>query len=164
MQKWLYAVSLVYGPAVLATKLTLLIIMGRMFIIHPIAALGIRLFIISMIVFYLVMLLTKAFVCIPARAFWDAETLKHGGRCMDQATIFIIDTSYAILTDAAILVLPVFLALSLRVSFLKKLKVIFMLGAGGVAVGVTMYRALLIVDYRHTTNYTQDFAKIVFYW
>ena len=83
---------------------------------------------------------------------------------MNQTTIFIADTSFAVLTDAVILVLPIFLAWSLRVPFLKKLKVIVMLGAGGVAVGVTIYRAVLVVEYEHTENYTQDFAKILFYW
>lgn len=161
--KWLYAVSIVYGPAVLATKLTLLIIMERLFPIYNIVALGIRLFIASMLVFYFILTLMKAFVCQPVSAFWNAEML-HNGHCMNQTTIFIADTSFAVLTDAAILVLPIFLALPLRIPFFKKLKVIFMLGAGGVAVGVTIYRALLIVEYQQTTNYTQDFAKILFYW
>lgn len=106
----------------------------------------------------------KAFICQPVSAFWDPEILNRGGHCMKQTTIFVADTFFSIITDTAVLVLPIFLAASLKLSFLKRIKVIIMLGAGGVAVAVTIYRAVLVFKYQHTTNYTQDFARIIFYW
>lgn len=81
------------------------------------------------------------------------------GRCGNQPRAFIADISIAILTDLMILVLPVVLIWPLRASPRKKLKIGVMLGAGGVAVGVTSYRLYAVVAYLDSTDITSDFVK-----
>lgn len=57
---------------------------------------------------------------------------------MNLNKIFVADTLFAILIDFAILVIPAVSTIPLRVSLFRKLKVIGLLGAGNVAVGVAI--------------------------
>ena len=137
--------------------------MARLFSTHMVFALSIRLFIAVTVLFFVVVEITKAAICHPASKFWDPQGWDRG-YCMNLNKIFVADTLFAIFIDFAILIIPVVSTIPLRVSLFRKLKVIGLLGAGSVAVGVTIYRERLIVEYAHTTNYTQDLAKIIFYW
>lgn len=81
------------------------------------------------------------------------------GKCLKQPRIFIADISLAILTDLIILVIPIVLIWPLRASPRKKLKMVVMLGAGGVAVGVTSYRLYAVIAYLTSTDVTSDFVE-----
>lgn len=135
--------------------------MARLFSTQMVFALCIQLFIAVTVTFFVVAEITKAVICHPSSTLWDPQMR---GYCMHLNTAFIIDTLFAIIIDIVILVIPIISAIPLRVSLLQKLKVIGFLGAGGVAVGVTIYRERLVVEYAHTKNYTQDLSKIIFYW
>jgi hypothetical protein len=146
---------------VLTTKMTLLLIMARVFSVKTGFATGIRLFIICMIVFYLILGLLKALVCLPVRAFWDPNVAN--ARCLNQRKVFVADSSFAIITDTAILVLPIIICMPLHLPLLQKIKVMGILSAGGGALGVTIYKTYLLVVYQHSTDYSRDFAKQLFY-
>lgn len=81
------------------------------------------------------------------------------GRCLDQAKIFLSDIALAILTDLIVLVIPIVLIWPMQASLKKRLKVAVMLGAGGVAVGVTSYRMYAVVMYFESTDVTADFVE-----
>jgi hypothetical protein len=159
--KWIYIGSQFYGPTVLATKTALLMITIRVFPTRSLAAIGIRAFIGIMIVFYLVLQFLKAFICWPVAAVWDANI--KDARCLSLGAVYIADSTFASVTDGIILVLPVFLSASLRISALRKLRVMVLLGAGGGAVGVAIYKTYLLVVLRATPDYSWDYARL-FLW
>lgn len=88
--------------------------------------------------------MAKAAVCIPVRAFWDPSIPNF--KCINQSKLFTYDSSLSIISDLIILVVPVVLTWKLKVSTIKKIKIIGLLGAGGVAVAVTIYRLFLVIE------------------
>lgn len=125
---------------------------------------GVRLFVAGLAAYFVAVEVAKAAVCRPVSALWARRGPGARARCVDLHAILVIDTLLAILADVAILVVPVVSTRFLRVSLPQKLRVIGLLGAGASAVGATIYRERLIVAYGHTTNYTQDLARIMFSW
>ena len=117
---------------------------------------AIRIFIGALLVAYLPIQILKTVICHPIKAFWDPSV---NGQCLVQSRIFISDIVLAILTDLIILVIPVVLIWPLRTSLRKKLKMAVMLGAGGIAVGVTAYRLYAVVMYFESTDVTSDFVE-----
>jgi hypothetical protein len=83
------------------------------------------------------------------------------GRCLDQRRIFLFGLSLAIFTDFVILLVPIPLTWSLRVPLRKKIKIMAMLGAGGIATGMTILRMYKAVKFIHSNDVTADFASLV---
>ncbi|SPO06231.1 uncharacterized protein DNG_08920 [Cephalotrichum gorgonifer] len=156
--KWLYAGTVVYCPAAYFTKITLLLVIARVFAVRSRVSMGIHIFIVALFIAYIPIQVLKTIVCLPIRAYWDDSV--HG-RCLDQYKLFISDIALAILTDFIILVLPIPLTWSLRASTKDKLKVTAILSAGGVAVGVTCYRMYLTVVNTDTANHVEDFVRVI---
>lgn len=153
--QWLYAGSIIYCPAAYFTKVTLLLVIARVFTVVDRVARAIRVFIFVLLIAYLPIQILKTIICLPIRSFWE---LSMDGKCLNQTRIFIADIALAILTDIIILVIPVLLLWPLRTSWKKKLKMAVMLGAGGIAVGVTSYRMYVVVAFLKTTDVTSDFV------
>ncbi|KAH9886547.1 integral membrane protein [Xylariomycetidae sp. FL2044] len=157
--KWLYASSVLYCPAAYFTKATILLLIARVFAIRTRVVRGLHIFIIILLVCYLPIQVIKTIVCLPIRAYWDPESAPHA-RCLNQRKVFISDLSLAIVTDFVIILVPVPLTWSLTVSLRKKIKIIALLGAGGVATAVTVFRMVKVIDFLHSTNVTHDFALL----
>ncbi|KAK2005257.1 hypothetical protein LZ32DRAFT_546446 [Colletotrichum eremochloae] len=158
IQKWTYISNLLYSPAAFFTKMALILLTVRVFSIST----GVSRALYSSMVFFLLCYITmeffKAFVCNPVQAYWD-PTIPNL-RCINQTILFMCDTSVSILSDLVILGAPTVLAWRLRVSTAKRLKIILLLGTGGLGVAVTVFRLFLVVRYNATTDPTTDFVPL----
>ena len=102
--------------------------------------------------------MVKILVCNPIRSYWDTSV---PGKCRNQTQLFYADISLAMITDLFILILPIPLTWTLEAPRSMKIKVMLLLGAGGVATAVTTYRQVLAVHFMHTADPTADFAVII---
>ncbi|KAJ3492437.1 hypothetical protein NLG97_g5395 [Lecanicillium saksenae] len=158
MRKWLYAGTVVYCPASYFTKVTLLLIIARIFAVRPFVARGIYFFMALLFIAYFPIQMVKILVCNPIRAYWDTSVK---GTCRNQTQLFYADISLAMITDLFILILPIPLTWNLEAPKLMKIKVMLLLGIGGIAMAVTTYRQVLAVHFMHSKDPTADFAVII---
>jgi hypothetical protein len=154
--QWLYAGSIVYLPAAYFTKVTLLLIIARVFRVKRAVAKSIYIFIAALFFAYLPMQISKTFICSPIKAFWDDRV--HGS-CLQQRKIFIADTTVGFVTDFIILILPIPLIWSFNASLWKKVKIAAVLGAGGIATGVTCFRLWAVVQFISAADDTAQFVR-----
>ncbi|KAH7007861.1 uncharacterized protein B0I36DRAFT_370643 [Microdochium trichocladiopsis] len=153
--RWLYASSIVYIPATYVTKVTLLLLVARVFAVMEKVVRGIYIFIIALFLAYLPIQLVKMFICTPIASYWDPNI---AGTCLEMRKVFVSDLCLAIITDTTILILPIPLTWSLSFSWKKKIKIGVLLGAGGAATAVTTYRLYLVIQYLDSVDSTYDFA------
>jgi hypothetical protein len=90
------------------------------------------------VLYYVVIVFVRIFMCSPASAFWDGN-----GKCLNLGAIFITDSFISLITDGAILILPIILAYPLHLPLQKKIKVAAILGAGGLVTISNIYRIVL---------------------
>ncbi|KAK2001924.1 hypothetical protein LX36DRAFT_652806 [Colletotrichum falcatum] len=154
--KGLYADTLVYGPNSFFTKLALLLIVIRVFRFHHKTKIGIYITIFCMTGYYVPVFFLKTFICNPIRGYWDPSA---NAVCFDQRAIFVADTVISAVTDLAVLCLPIPAAVSLRMSWDKRLKVMGMLSAGGIATLASIVRMIIVVKMRVTTDETVEFIR-----
>jgi hypothetical protein len=155
--QWLYVVSIVYEPAAFFTKITLLLLLARVYAVKTNAARGIYAFIFLLFLGYVPNFGVKVGVCSPPSAFWDPDV---AGSCRNLRKLYIADTAFAIVTDAFISLAPVPLALGMQISWKKKAKIIILLGAGGVATATTIYRLVKLISYLSSKDVAADFALL----
>ncbi|KAH8746002.1 hypothetical protein F5883DRAFT_654234 [Diaporthe sp. PMI_573] len=153
--KWLYIGSIIYCPVAYAIKVTLLLLIARVFSVRKSVSWAIHIFIIALFITYIPNQIAKTIICTPIRAFWD-QSVK--GKCLQQRKIFIADTTLAIVTDLVILILPVPLTWSLRSPMREKIKIMVLLGAGGVATAVSIYRLYNVIKFIESKDVTSDFV------
>ncbi|GKT48499.1 uncharacterized protein ColSpa_08680 [Colletotrichum spaethianum] len=158
LQKWMYISSLLYSPAAFFTKTALLLLTVRVFSVDTVVARTLHGLLAFFLLCYVPAEIAKAAVCIPVQAFWDPSISNF--KCIDQTKLFMYDTSISILSDLVILGVPIVLAWKLRVSTAKKVKIVALLGTGGLGVAVTVYRMFLVVRFEDTKDPTVDFVPV----
>ena len=100
----------------------------------------------------------KILVCNPVRAAWDRV---DGARCLSQRVIFMPDRVVAIITNLVILLVPAVLVWRIKVlSAREKLRTTLLLGAGGIATLVTIFRLYWGVRFLSSNDFTFDYAII----
>lgn len=149
---------MLYCPAAYFIKATLLLLTARVFAVYERAAKAIKWFVVTLAIAYVPIQFVKMFVCIPVESFWDHSI--RPTRCLNQAKAFIFDLSLAILTDAIILIIPITLTWRLTMPLAERLKIAAILGAGGVALGVTTFRMYLLSEYLVTDDITSRFVYL----
>jgi hypothetical protein len=155
--QWLYASSIVFNPAAFFTKTTLLLLIARVFAIQKAASRAIYSFVIFILIAYIPLQTLKIIVCSPIRAYWDP---KVDGKCFDQGKLFLADLSLNIFTDLVILLVPVPLTWWLHVSRWKKCRIIFVLGAGGVATAISILRLVKVLELQDSNDIAADFVLL----
>ncbi|KAL8382298.1 hypothetical protein RB595_006202 [Gaeumannomyces hyphopodioides] len=158
MCQWLYVSAVLYCPAAYLTKVTLLLLMARVFAVKEHIARGIYLFIVLITVLYTPVQVVKTILCVPIRAFWDGGV--QADFCFDSRKVFVTDIALALCTDAVILVLPVFLAWPLHLSTRKKLKIAALLGAGGGAIGTDALRISKVIELQYEVDTSGRFTLL----
>ncbi|KAF5026441.1 hypothetical protein F66182_1474 [Fusarium sp. NRRL 66182] len=156
--KWFYGSTVVYNPAAFFTKATILLLMARVFAVEPRVAKGIRIFIGALLVAYIPIQVLRIYNCDPIRTWWD-PTVREA-RCLNQRKIFFSSLSLSIITDLLTVIIPIPLTWHLKMPLRKKIKIVLLLGAGGVATGLTVYRMVLTVDFLDSDDITVDFTPI----
>ncbi|KAE8317416.1 hypothetical protein BDV41DRAFT_584303 [Aspergillus transmontanensis] len=147
-----YAITLIYVPTVFVVKLALLSVMLRIFAPDRRKVLVIHISLIVLLLYYIPALFIKVFFCKPISAYWHGTS--DGGTCIDQQKVIIADSAISIVSDLWILILPVPMLWSLHMSRMKKLRVIGILGAGGIATAFSIWRLVIMVEEAPTTDIT----------
>lgn len=107
--------------------------------------------------YYFIILFIKTFICHPISTYW--EHTQNNDACFNRLGVIIADSIVSLITDLAILAFPIALTWSLNMPVSRKLRVICLLGIGGVASTFSLYRLVLVIQYRKTTNVTELFSK-----
>ncbi|KAJ4135187.1 hypothetical protein NW768_004808 [Fusarium equiseti] len=156
--KWFYGSTIVYIPAAFFTKATILLLMARVFAVEPRVAKAIRIFIWALLIAYIPIQILRIVTCDPIRTYWDPKV--RNAHCLNQRKIFFSDLSLSIVTDLIILLVPIPLTWRLTLSLGKRVKIVLLLGAGGIATALTLYRVAKAVEFLNSDDITVDYTPI----
>ena len=148
-----------YVPMVLLVKTSLIYIMIRLWSPYRRKVIALYSFLAFIVSYYTVILFIKIFNCNPIRLFWDVND--YEGKCLNRTAIIITDSSISVITDLAILIFPIILAWTLHMPLSRKLYVISILGAGGIAVAFSIYRLVLVVSERAVSDEIDIFMRVL---
>ncbi|KAL5869467.1 hypothetical protein ACKVWM_010255 [Pyricularia oryzae] len=138
-----YANAIVYSVATLCIKVTLVLLIARVFSIkrHIVWRIYSGIFVFTL--YTIAILLAKVFSCTPFASYWDVTVQPK--YCIDRSKMWKIDSTMAVITDLAILVLPASLVMPLRLPLAKKIRISGLLGLCGIAIlssGAKLYLIL----------------------
>lgn len=153
IQQAVYVSSNIYSPAAFCTKVALLLLIARVFSVHPTLSKAIRIFIAILAISYIPLQVMKMLVCRPIFAYWEAP--EHPGikrNCFDQTKLFLGDCAVSIVTDFIIFLIPIPLAWKMEAPRKEKIKIVLMLGAGGVATSATFLRAYQTIRFQNSQS------------
>ena len=154
-----YATTIIYVPMVFTVKLALLSVMLRIFAPDRKKVIIIYISLAILVCYYVPALFIKVFFCRPVSAYWLGTD--NGGTCIDQQKVIIADSAISMISDLWILVLPIPMLWSLNMTVIKKLRVIGMLGAGGLATAFSIWRLQIMVDEGHSVDLTYFWIRAV---
>ncbi|KAI9766857.1 MAG: hypothetical protein M1835_007128 [Candelina submexicana] len=155
--KTFYAAAIFYAPMAFFVKVALLTILTRVFAPYRRTLILIYIIIGLLLAYYIPALITKIRICMPISAYWRGEREK----CLNQGAIIMSDSIISVISDLAILVLPLPLTWSLQMPRKKKMRVIGLLGAGGLATAFSVYRLALIVANGSSPDATILLIKVI---
>ncbi|KAK2611444.1 hypothetical protein N8I77_004783 [Diaporthe amygdali] len=151
-----YAASLCYSVASFATKLALLLLLVRVFNQFRKTTIFLWATIAFQVAFCIAITVVKIIICLPIPGVWDPSI---PSRCLDRQASFIADTAVASISDLVILFPPIILTWSLTFSTMKKIRVMLMLGAGGLATATSFARLGLLLQKDSFNDATLNFTK-----
>lgn len=155
-----YILTVLYAPMALFVKIALLSILTRVFALYRFRTYFICGYLVLLCCYYFVDTFIKIFICHPIYIYWQ-DGAPTSGSCLNQRAVLLADSIISVVTDAGILVLPLPLTWSLQMSRAKKLRVIALLGAGGLATGFGLYRMVLDLRKGNSPDQTRFFTKMV---
>ena len=154
-----YVSTIIYPHLALFVKATLLLVLARVW--RPFRSIIVVDIVLGLIVlYYVAILFVKAFLCWPISTYWTMLT-RPGGRCLPFPPVIIADSVISVVSDIAILVLPIIFTWSLNMPLKTKVKVVALLGLGGIAVGFSIYRLVLIIVNGYDPEQTLLFMRIL---
>ena len=132
MRQWINITHIVYNPTAFFAKLSILLQYSRVF--NPTGKgdislyIAIRICILAVFVFYFVRLFFDIFQCSPREKIWDP--LITTGHCYDGEAAYKASGIFNVISDFAILILPVPSVWRLNMSLRKKLLTICVFASG----------------------------------
>ncbi|KAB8199089.1 hypothetical protein BDV34DRAFT_233384 [Aspergillus parasiticus] len=156
-RKFCYIATVFYCPMSLFVKYALLSILIRIFAPYRGRIMFIYVLLGCLTIYYIIAEIVKIRMCDPVPAYWTGEP----ANCLDQQAALIADSVISVVTDLMILILPLPLTWSLQMSRSKKLRVIGMLSAGGLATAFSIYRLILVLRDGSTPNTTVMFTCVI---
>ncbi|EER40944.1 integral membrane protein [Histoplasma capsulatum H143] len=154
-----YAITILYVPMAFSVKVALLAIVIRIFNPDRKKVLGVYMILGVLLLYYIPAIFLKIFFCIPISGYWEGAA--SGAKCLNQQNLITADAVISMVSDFAILVLPLPLTWSLHIRKTKKLRVIGILGAGGVATAFSVWRLVIMIEQGASPNLTIVFIRIV---
>ncbi|KAJ5374991.1 hypothetical protein N7517_006997 [Penicillium concentricum] len=142
-KKFCYIATILYCPMALFVKIALLSILTRIFSPYRGKVWFIYIFLGCLCCYYLVALIVKICMCNPIPKYWLGDQVQ--GSCLDQTAALIADSVISVVSDLIILIIPLPLTWSLQMSRNRKLRVIGILGAGGLATAFSLYRLVIVL-------------------
>jgi hypothetical protein len=155
-----YASTLIYAPLALAVKVTLLLVLRKIYRPCRLGCIAIHSILALNVLYYTIILFVKAFVCVPASAYWTSLG-QPTDQCLNRFAVIVADSVISVVSDMAILVLPIILTWPLQMAVCLKAKVMALLGFGGLAVGFSLYRLVLVISTRNSPDQTIVFMKVL---
>jgi hypothetical protein len=153
-----YAATIVYAPMALTVKLALVTLIIRVFgSVHKKTRIGLYLFVAMLVGYYGSGIFIKIFVCRPIPTYWTGPR----DNCLDESAIIMADSIISVISDLVILLAPTPLTWSLQLPVRKRLRVIGILCAGGVATAFSVYRLGMILTEGSSSNSTIVFIKVI---
>ncbi|EEQ89378.2 uncharacterized protein BDCG_04498 [Blastomyces dermatitidis ER-3] len=156
--KTVYGTMVIYGPAAFLTKASILLILTRVFAPYRKTVRFIYVYFGVLLAYYVPAIIVKVRICMPISYFWMGQDSE--GSCLDERAIILADAIISVVSDLTILVLPLLLTHSLQMSLKKKIRVIGILGAGGLACASSIVRLVLIVQKGNAKDQTYVFMQI----
>ncbi|KAB8231269.1 hypothetical protein ETB97_004433 [Aspergillus alliaceus] len=156
-KKFCYIATVFYCPMILFVKYALLSILIRIFAPYRARIMFIYGLLGCLTIYYIIAEIVKIRMCDPVPAYWTGQPAS----CLDQRAALIADSVISAVTDAIILVLPLPLTWSLQMSRSKKMRVIGMLSAGGLATAFSIYRLILVLRDGSSPNMTVMFTCVI---
>jgi hypothetical protein len=147
---------MIYNMNAYSVKVTLLLMTARVFGTYRRTQLAAYAMIALMGLYYLPVVFIKSQTCRPVAKYWDPDIPGH---CLDQAAMYCADTVISAVSDTSILLLPIPATVGLRLSWRKKVKVMVMLGAGGIATVASIARMVLVLRLPNSDDPTVDIIK-----
>ncbi|GAA90674.1 integral membrane protein [Aspergillus luchuensis IFO 4308] len=157
-RKFCYIATVLYCPMALFVKIALLSILIRIFSPYRSKIYFIYGLLGCLCIYYIVAEVVKIRMCDPVPGYW---TLDPKARCLNQRAALIADSVISVVTDFIILILPLPLTWSLQMSRSKKLRVIGMLSAGGLATAFSLYRLVLVLRDGSSNDQTIVFMIVI---
>ncbi|KAL2813881.1 integral membrane protein [Aspergillus granulosus] len=158
-RKFCYIATVLYCPMALLVKIALLSILIRIFSPYKNKILFIYIFLGALCVYYIIAEIVKIRMCDPVPAYWTQDD--PNASCLDQQAALIADSVISVVSDLLILLLPLPLTWSLQMSRNKKLRVIGMLSAGGLATAFSIYRLILVLRDGSSPDMTIVFICVI---
>ncbi|RDW61745.1 uncharacterized protein DSM5745_10417 [Aspergillus mulundensis] len=157
-RKFCYIATVLYCPMALFTKIALLSILVRIFSPYKSRVRFIYGFLAAITIYYVIAEIVKIRMCDPVPGYW---TMDPNAKCLDQRAALIADSVISMVSDILILILPLPLTWSLQMSRNKKLRVIGMLSAGGLATAFSIYRIVLVLRDGSSPDITIFFICVI---
>lgn len=145
-----------YGPNAWFVKVTLLLVVIRVFNINRSFVISGYAFIVGMAAYYVPVFFLKVNICRPISGYWNSSI---PSTCLSQRAVFVADTVVSAVTDLAVLLAPVPVIRALTMSFRQKVRVYLLLGAGGVATIASFIRMYLVIQLQKSNDETVDFVR-----
>lgn len=160
-KKFCYIATILYCPMALSVKIALLSILTRIFAPYRGKVWFIYILLGCLCIYYFVALVIKIRICDPIPLYWLGKLPDGSGSCLDQAAALIADSVISVVSDIIILILPLPLTWSLQMSRNKKLRVMGLLGAGGLATAFSLYRLVLVLKEGNSPDQTIVFICVI---
>lgn len=141
LKRSVYAFTVLYNPALMATKTAILILYRRMAAAHPFLRYASIATGVIVNLAGLVLTLISAFQCHPVRAGYEQNV---DGTCVDVVSLYLSSAPINILTDLAILLLPLPILTRLRMEFKQKCALVATFVVGGFVTVVDVVRIIYL--------------------
>ena len=127
--QWFNIASIVYAPAILSTKIAILLLYRRVFSPHRRGTFdrSIRLFILILCLFYLATTLVKIWECSPRQRIWNKSV---EGTCINIPALLDASGICNTLTDLIILFMPIQAVWHLKTTTRRKIGVVLVFSVG----------------------------------
>ncbi|EKG16265.1 hypothetical protein MPH_06519 [Macrophomina phaseolina MS6] len=100
-----------------------------------------------------------AYACQPIEKYWDL-TITYG-HCIDRPKIYMFAGVMNTLTDATILLLPIFMMWNLRLRLRQKIAVVLIMMTGGFVLVVSIIRVSMTAELSQKLDKTWFYATLV---
>ncbi|KAJ5776793.1 hypothetical protein N7520_000039 [Penicillium odoratum] len=159
LYKLYYVLTVIYPPLVLCVKTTLLSILARIFTLYQTQVVGVYSIFAIFVIYYTIIFFIKVFICSPISCFWTE--FNNNIHCLNKGAVIIADAVMSVTSDMVILLLPLALTMPLNLPRPKKLKAALMLGCGGLAIGFSIYRLILVIHEKEIISSPSVFMRVL---
>ncbi|KAJ5167240.1 uncharacterized protein N7482_006021 [Penicillium canariense] len=143
-----YIAPIIYAPAALLLKTSILYILIRIFKPYRTKRIILWCFIVAIICYYTIIAFVHMFLCNPISAYW--KTADTDASCLSLPAVIMSDSVFGLVVDLGIFIFPIVFVWPLQIPFAKKVRLVLILGLGVIAVSFSLYRLILSTKTRYS--------------